>query len=67
MVDIIEYDLDKDYKHFFWIPQNIYPNDGSYNETFYKSEGIFYNLPIFALLKDITKLMIKMVREVSHL
>jgi len=51
MVDIIEYDLDKDYKHFFWIPQNIYPNDGSYNETFYKSEGIFYNLPIFATIK----------------
>jgi CRISPR-associated protein Cas5t len=51
MVDIIEYDLDKDYKHFFWIPQNIYYSDDSYNETFYKSEGIFYNLPIFATIK----------------
>ncbi len=41
---------DKNYNHFFWIPQQLYSEN--INFDFAKTEGLFYNLPVFATIKD---------------
>lgn len=45
---------DKNYKCFFWIPQHLWEID-SINFDFDRTEGLFYNLPVFSTVKDYDK------------
>ncbi len=51
MVDLIPSEKDKNYNHFFWIPQQIWSNENVAFD-FDKADGLFYNLPVFATIKD---------------
>ena len=51
LVDLDKSNRDKNYNHFFWIPQHI-ETDETFDFDFDKSEGLFYNLPVFATIKD---------------
>lgn len=51
MVDLIPSSKDKNYNHFFWIPQYTYIPE-SFQFDFDKADGIFYNLPTFVTIKD---------------
>lgn len=42
---------DKNYNHFFWVPQDIWKPE-SISFDFEKTEGLFYNLPVFSTIKD---------------
>jgi len=46
-VELEKCERDKNYNHFFWIPQSIYLID-NIKFDFNKTEGLFYNLPVFA-------------------
>lgn len=50
-VDLFESSKDKNYNHFFWIPQSTWRSE-SLNFDFDKAEGLFYNLPTFVTIKD---------------
>ncbi len=52
LVELEKSDRDKNYNHFFWIPQHNGANDPF---DFDKAEGLFYNLPVFATIKDYDK------------
>jgi CRISPR-associated protein Cas5t len=49
LVELKKSDRDKNYNHFFWIPQHNGANDPF---DFDKADGLFYNLPVFATIKD---------------
>lgn len=51
MVDLIPSSKDKNYNHFFWIPQFTYIPE-SLQFDFDKADGLFYNLPTFVTIKD---------------
>ena len=53
-VDLDKSDKDKNYNHFFWIPQQIWSAE-KIAFDFDKVEGLFYNLPVFATIKDYDK------------
>ena len=48
-VELEKCDRDKNYNHFFWIPRSIYLTD-NIKFDFDKTEGLFYNLPVFATI-----------------
>jgi len=54
MVDLIKSDRDKNYNHFFWIPQHIETAEPIAFD-FNKADGLYYNLPVFATIKDYDK------------
>lgn len=54
LVDLERSDRDKNYNHFFWIPKHI-ETDESVAFDFDKADGLFYNLPVFATIKDYDK------------
>ena len=54
MVDLIPSSKDKNYNHFFWIPQYTWIPD-SLDFDFDRAEGLFYNLPTFVTIKDYDK------------
>jgi len=54
LVDLEKSDRDKNYNHFFWIPQHMEIN-GAVTFDFDKTEGLFYNLPVFSKIKDYEK------------
>lgn len=54
MVELQKSNRDKNYNHFFWIPQYI-ETDGTVSFDFSNAEGLFYNLPVFASIKDYEK------------
>lgn len=54
MVELEKSDRDKNYNHFFWIPQHIETNKVVVFD-FDKAEGLFYNLPVFVTIKDYEK------------
>ncbi len=54
LVDLDKSDRDKNYNHFFWIPQHI-GTDETIAFDFDKADGLFYNLPVFATIKDYDK------------
>lgn len=51
LIDLKRSDRDKNYYHFFWIPQHI-GTDETVSFNFDKADGLFYNLPVFATIKD---------------
>lgn len=54
MVELKNEKKDKNYKHFFWIPQAIWkPKNVLFD--FDKIDGLFYNLPVFSSIKDYEK------------
>lgn len=54
LVDLEKSDRDKNYNHFFWIPQYLDTgNEIAFN--FDKAEGLFYNLPVFSTIKNYDK------------
>jgi len=53
-VELEKSESDKNYNHFFWIPQHI-SADESIAFDFDKTDGLFYNLPVFATIKDYEK------------
>lgn len=53
-VDLVSSERDKNYNHFFWIPQYLDTAD-EIAFDFDKAEGLFYNLPVFASIKDYDK------------
>lgn len=54
MVELKNEKKDKNYKHFFWIPQAIWrPKNVLFD--FDKMDGLFYNLPVFSTIKDYDK------------
>lgn len=54
LVKLKKSDRDKNYNHFFWIPQYLdIANEITFN--FDKAEGLFYNLPVFSTIKDYDK------------
>ena len=63
MVDLIPSSKDKNYNHFFWIPQYTYFPE-SLQFDFDKANGLFYNLPTFVSIKDYDKLSTDMRKEV---
>jgi CRISPR-associated protein Cas5t len=52
LVDLEKSDRDKNYNHFFWIPQHM---DTTEEVNFDTADGLFYNLPVFATIKDYEK------------
>lgn len=54
LVDLDKSDRDKNYNHFFWIPQHIETAE-TIAFDFNKVEGLFYNLPVFVTIKDYEK------------
>lgn len=54
LVELEKSNRDKDYNHFFWIPQQIEVGD-AFDFDFNKVDGLFYNLPVFATIKDYDK------------
>jgi len=54
LVDLKKSDRDENYNHFFWIPQHI-ETDETVAFDFDKAEGLYYNLPVFATIKDYDK------------
>jgi len=58
-VDIVKLnicDKHKNYRHFFWIPRENWQSERELEGTsFDKAEGLFYNLPVFATIKDYDK------------
>lgn len=54
MVDLKESEKDRNYNHFFWIPQQIWTFE-SIDFDFDNADGLFYNLPVFATIKDYEK------------
>ncbi len=54
MVDLIPSSKDKNYNHFFWIPQYTYIPE-SFRFDFDMADGLFYNLPTFVSIKDYDK------------
>jgi len=54
LVDLIPSSKHKNYKHFFWIPQKIWVPE-SIEFDFERTQGLFYNLPTFATIKDYNK------------
>lgn len=53
-IDLKKCEKDKNYNHFFWIPQHIDISE-SVTFNFNKAEGLFYNLPVFVTIKDYEK------------
>jgi CRISPR-associated protein Cas5t len=53
-VELEKSERDKNYNHFFWIPQHINA-DETIAFDFDKADGLFYNLPVFATIKDYDK------------
>jgi len=53
-VDLFLSEKDKNYNHFFWIPQQMWSVENVAFD-FDKAEGLFYNLPVFATIKDYDK------------
>jgi CRISPR-associated protein Cas5t len=51
MTDLKMRTMDKNFNHFFWIPQYLWKPEGL-DFDFEKSEGLFYNLPVFSIIKD---------------
>lgn len=49
--DIDISNLGKNFKHFFWIPEKIFPYK-NFQLDFNKYEGIQYNLPVFAKIEN---------------
>lgn len=54
LVELEKSARDKNYNHFFWIPQSIETNIDVVFD-FDKTEGLLYNLPVFATIKDYEK------------
>lgn len=54
IVDLVKTDKERNYNHFFWIPQYLDTKD-EVAFDFNKAEGLFYNLPVFATKKDYDK------------
>lgn len=54
LVELEKSEKDKNYNHFFWIPRHI-EIDETIDFDFNKAEGLFYNLPVFATIKDYDK------------
>lgn len=54
MVDLVPESKDKNYNHFFWIPQTIWKPESVLSD-FEKADGLFYNLPVFSTIKDYEK------------
>lgn len=54
LVELEKSERDKNYNHFFWIPQHI-GADETIAFDFDKADGLFYNLPVFATIKDYDK------------
>jgi len=54
LVDLGKSDRDKNYNHFFWIPQHI-ATDETVAFNFNQADGLFYNLPVFVTIKDYDK------------
>lgn len=42
---------DKDYKHFFWIPEKIFPLN-EWQIDYQKFDGLLYNIPTFCEIED---------------
>lgn len=54
MVELTAKKADKNYGHFFWIPQECYvPESVSFD--FVRTDGLFYNVPVFSSIKDYEK------------
>jgi CRISPR-associated protein Cas5t len=51
MTDLKVNSMDKNYNHFFWIPQHLWKPE-TVDFDFEKSDGLFYNLPVFSSIKD---------------
>lgn len=51
LIDLKRSGSDKNYNHFFWIPKHIVASE-SVDFDFDKANGLFYNLPVFATIKD---------------
>jgi CRISPR-associated protein Cas5t len=54
LLELEKSERDKNYNHFFWIPQHI-EADETIAFDFDKTDGLFYNLPVFATIKDYEK------------
>lgn len=54
MVDLSTESKDKNYNHFFWVPQYIWKTENA-TLDFDKVDGLFYNLPVFSTIKDYEK------------
>jgi CRISPR-associated protein Cas5t len=54
LVELKKSEKDKNYNHFFWIPQHI-EIDETVDFDFNNAEGLFFNLPVFATIKDYDK------------
>ena len=64
IVDLIPSKKDKNYNHFFWIPQQIWLQY-EMNFNFDSAEGLFYNLPVFLQLEITNRHTIIMLNEIS--
>lgn len=54
VVELLQESKDRNYNHFFWIPQAIWlPETMKFD--FDNSDGLFYNLPVFSSIKDYDK------------
>lgn len=51
LIELEKLERDKNYNHFFWIPQQIW-SDENVAFDFDNTNGLFYNLPVFATIKD---------------
>ena len=54
LVELEKSDRDKNYNHFFWIPQQLWV-DETIAFDFDNADGLLYNLPVFATIKDYDK------------
>lgn len=54
LVELKPISRDKNYKHFFWIPQQLWTNEKVYFH-FDNADGLFYNLPVLSTIKDYEK------------
>jgi len=50
-VELEKSERDKNYNHFFWIPQHI-SADETIAFDFDKADGLFYNLPVFSTINN---------------
>ena len=54
LVELEKSDRDKNYNHFFWIPQQLWV-DETIAFDFDNADGLLYNLPVFATINDYDK------------